>query len=607
MTAVVVDGRKGKEYRLPTEHEREMAEAAGDKVDEVFADIPFGVPDEPLPSEDALGMRIPKYGFKTWGDLFTPRQLLALGTFVKHTRSVRAQLIQCGYGGEWQLAVPAYLGLAVDRLADRGSTICTWTVSWDKIRNTFNRYALPITWDFAESVTSEDSSGAYSGAVEWVALYVSHALEGCAATPQPTAACQSAMKSCDDLFDVILTDPPYYDAIPYSDLMDFFYVWLRRTLHGMDDGLGPVFAQVATPKWDHERYSGELIEDESRFEGDKKAARQAYEDGMQRAFERCHEALRPDGRLGVVFANKQPDAWGTLAAALIRAGFVVDASWPVETEMANRTRSLASAALSSSLWLVCRKRPKTARRGWDSRVLEEMREKMTGRLRDFWDAGIRGPDFVWAATGPALEAYSKHPVVKKADAPGEVMSVGEFLTAVRRFVVDFQVGRVLSAEGEETLGALDDLTTYYLLHRNDFGMEDAPAGAVILYSLSCGISDSDLAGKYDLVEKSGSSYRLKRWQKRTGKKLGYKAPGNGTVPMVDMVHRLLHLWRAGEVQEVDGYIEERGLRRNELFSRVLQAIIELSSGQERSLLESISNHLKWAWTTTAGPESAEDA
>ena len=140
---------------------------------------------------------------------------------------------------------------------------------------------------------------------------------------------------------------------------------------------------------------------------------------------------------------------------------------------AHGTRALVSAALSSSVWLVCKKRPETARPGWDKAVLAEMQANITTRLRDFWDAGIRGPDFVWAATGPALEAYSKYPVVKKADEPGQLLTVTEFLGHVRRMVVEFVVGRVLSG-GAEAAAGLDDATTYYLLHRNDFGMDDAP-------------------------------------------------------------------------------------------------------------------------------------
>ena len=121
----------------------------------------------------------------------------------------------------------------------------------------------------------------------------------------------------------------------------------------------------------------------------------------------------------------------------------------------------------------------------------------TTELRDFWDAGIRGPDFVWAATGPALEAFSQHPVVRRTDTPGSVLTVAEFLRHVRRMVVAFVVNRLFAVSGEAT--TLDDPTTYYLLHRNDFGLGDAPSGACILYALSCNLSDADLAGRLDIL------------------------------------------------------------------------------------------------------------
>ena len=136
-----------------------------------------------------------------------------------------------------------------------------------------------------------------------------------------------------------------------------------------------------------------------------------------------------------------------------------------------------------------------------------MRANIATRLRDFWDAGIRGPDFVWAATGPAMEAYSQYPVVKKANEPGEVMTVSEFLTHVRRMVVDFVVGRVLAGYGGEEVSGLDNVTTYYLLHRHDFGLNDAPAGPCILYAVSCGLSDKDLADRYDLLARRGGKER----------------------------------------------------------------------------------------------------
>ena len=319
-----------------------------------------------------------------------------------------------------------------------------------------------------------------------------------------------------------------------------------------------------------------------------------------------------------MFANKQPDAWETLVGALIRAGFVVDGSWPIQTEMGNRNRAIGSAALASSVWLVCRKRP-PGRPGWDNAVLDEMRENITQKLRDFWDAGIRGPDFVWAATGPALEAFSKHPAVKKANAPDEIMTVSEFLREVRRMVVDFVVGRVLTKDGEEAVTGLDDVTTYYLLHRNDFGLEDAPVGGCILYALSCNLSDSALVNQHDLLVQSkngaaadgldedapadeedddtgeggsGAKVKLKPWHRRRGRSLGLESPGGRPAPLIDQVHKLMQLWRAGDQVRVNEYLDGRGLQRAALFHQLLQALIELApaGSDERAVLEALSNH-----------------
>ena len=676
MTAVVVEGQKGKEYRLPTEHEVEMAAQAEAFLDDVFGQIPFGIPEEPLPNADALGFRIPLYGFDQWKKLFTPRQLLALGTFVKWVR----QAAGSHYGDmtEWREAIIAYLAVLVDKTADYGSMVCTWHNSRELIGHTFARFALPMTWDNAELAVANDVGGSFVAQLDWVVRFLEHAMIAAQASPAPEAVNQSSTTQSGQGFDAIVTDPPYYDAIPYSDLMDFFYIWLKRSLHGLSPEIDLAFGAPLSPKWDHDAADGELIDDSSRHGGDRAKSKQVYEDGMAQVFAQCSAALNPEGRLVIVFANKQPEAWETLVSAIIRAGFVVDGSWPIQTEMGTRMRAMSSAALASSVWLVCRKRPATARSGWDSQVLADMRENIQERLREYWDAGIRGPDFVWAATGPAMEAYSKHPVVKKANEPGP-MTVQEFLTHVRRLVIDFVVGRVLSgavwdtetrgrgdggtrgrgdggtrgwgdggtrgrgdaemgrrgdaemggrgdagmrhrvpasSSGEAPIGELDPVTSYYLLHRHDFGMEEAPAGACILYAVSCGISDRELAQTWDLIgftkgkardedadadgdadgvleESSGNQVKLKTWAQRKGKSMGYEAPGGKPVPLIDRVHRLMHLWKGGELSRVDEYIDGNGLRRQELFKRLLQSLIELSppGSEERTLMESISNHL----------------
>ena len=355
MTVVVVNGgrKKGKEYRLPTDHERAMAEVTEEQLQALYADIPFGLPEEPIIEDAKQNTWCVQYGKTSWRKLFTNRQLLALGEFVLILRSMMQELDGCPTS--WREALIANLALVNDRLADYSSAVCSWHNSGEKLGHTFARFALPIVWDYTEVNPLSNSSGNYLGALEWVSRFIAHVLESAKSAETTIVQATSATKTSGE-YDAILTDPPYYDAIGYSVLMDFFYVWLRRSTHGLSAEVESVFSDALGPKWDHDTGDGELIDDASRFGGDKKRSKQNYEDGMARAFRSCHTALRPDGRLVVVFANKQPDAWETLVAALIRAGFIVDGSWPIQTEMGTRTRAMSSAALSSSVWIVCKKR-----------------------------------------------------------------------------------------------------------------------------------------------------------------------------------------------------------------------------------------------------------
>ncbi len=615
LTAVVVDGHNGKEYRAPTPEERDAAQVDEAVLDSLYATVPFGLPDESTPSAGSLGIRTTRYGFDTWRKLFTNRQLLVLGTLVQEVRRASDEMAD-RYPPEWREALTALLSLAFSKFTDYSSSLCSWHNSGEKLRNTFARFALPMVWDYCEVNPLSTTTGSLDAMTQWLARVAEHLDDATAAAPMPQVLRQSAMAPLPGPFDVICTDPPYYDAIPYSDLMDFFHVWLRRALHGLSPETDEAFAEPLGPKWNTQSQDGELIDDAARFAGDRAASKQNYEDGMARAFKRFWEALRDDGRLVVVFANKQPDAWETLVSALVRAGFVVVGSWPIQTEMQNRQRSLSSAALSSSIWLVCRKRARTAHPGWDGRVLRQMKENINARLHPLWDAGIRGPDFVWAATGPALEAFSKHPVVKVTDTPNERLTVADFLRHVRRIVVGFVVKQLLG-EDDAPVQDLDDTTTYYLLHRSDFGLDPAPSGACILYAISCNLSDADLAGRHDVLARggsrggaqseaddpdspaagspaaSGNEARLKPWHRRRSKTLGEPSSNGAPPPLIDCVHKLMQLWKTGDQSRVNAYLERRGLWRHELFAKVVQALIELAPAQsdERAILEYIQNHL----------------
>lgn len=645
LIAAVTDGPSGKEYREVTSLERSFNADVDEALARAFAALPYGELQEAVsaerPSPNTRGVSgLTRYGVTTWSNVFSRRQRLAIASLSLAQRSVREHQLFPQDAAGWGEAICSYMACALSRFADRASVIATWQSGAEQINHTFAKFVLQLPWDFAESNPLADSSGGFLQGVEWVAKFLEHSLQATACAPAPLLIRESAITAVSGKFDQIVTDPPYYDAIPYSDLMDFFHVWLRRTLKGLSESMSEAFHDPLSPKWDRERGDGELVDQPGRFDNDVARSRQIYESGMATVFRKCYDCLADAGRLVVVFANKSPDAWEALVAALIRSGFTVDGSWPIQTERTARTNALTSATLASSIWLVCRKRDPLARAGWDTQVVKEMESNITTKLRDFWDAGIRGPDFIWAATGPALEAYSRFPVVKKASEPGALMSVTDFLGHVRRIVVDFVVGRVLShGQSEPTPGdhPLDDVTTYYLLHRNDFGLKEAPAGPCILYAVSCGLSERELADQYELLARSGGSgevedeetsageedgdaeeasssggggkYKLKDWRARKHRSLGMETASGRAIPLIDQVHKLMQLWVAGDVVKVNDYLDSRALRRSQVFAQLIQALIEKSraegSAEECSILERLQNYLRSVGSTAQAPLGLE--
>ena len=330
MTAVVVAGLNGKEFRRPTEHELHASLVPLAEVEAAYSDVPFGLPAEPTPkggSGAARAFSVRGYGLLRWADLFTSRQLLALGTLVTAVRKIPQALESYEYSANWRTAIQAFNICGFSRLLDFQNTGTKWKLDASAVNNSFGRFALPITWDCAEANILGNGAGSYYLCVDRVAGGVDTLTRWKMDDGSVTCARGSAMR-VDGAFDAIITDPPYYDAIPYSDIMDFFYVWLRRSLYGMSPEMDAAFATQLGPKWDHDAGDGELIDDSSRFGGDAVASKRNFEEGMAGVFRRCHAILKPDGILVIVFANKNPEAWETLVGALIRSGFVVDGSLP---------------------------------------------------------------------------------------------------------------------------------------------------------------------------------------------------------------------------------------------------------------------------------------
>jgi hypothetical protein len=619
LTSLVVDGPNGKEYRPPTEHERRVAEVAEDSVRQALSGLPFGLSVERIEPASTRSISCHEYGLVTYHDLFAPRQRVFIGTTIKIIRRILGQI----ENRDWAEAITAYLLCVLDKCLDYGNTLVTWYTQNEQVTHLFNRFALPMTWDYVECGPLGGASGSVESMLRSVTRSLDETMLGLTGCLTPKVLIQDASEHQDDArYDLVITDPPYYQAVSYADLSEFFFTWLRCALADRFSEMN----RRDTPK------DREIVQ-HIREDKDRVQEKLKYESRMAAAFASVWSVLRDDGRFVIVFAHKEPDAWATLVTAIIKAGFVVEASWPIQTEMPNRSRGFSVSSLASSVWLVCRKRDPLVKAGWDNRVMAEMRENIATQLREFWDAGIRGPDFVWAATGPAMEAYSKYPMVRMANDPGQIMPISDirlsdgrlntgFLTHVRRIVVEYVVGRVLKIDSGTD--RLDSVTSYYLLHRSDFGFEKAPVGACILYAVSCGLSDAELERTWNLVkvkgsvgvedgrlemedgvgetaseegeapeEASGGEFILRTWKERKEKRMGFESVGGREIPLIDRVHRLMHLWHDGDVRKVDDYLDEYALRGHELFLRVIQSLIELSErgGEERSLLESLSGHL----------------
>jgi len=433
LMAIVAEGDRGRVYLAPTPEMEAVA----------FTAQPTWKPELAMP-ENPRWFSPPLYGLKTYGDLFTPRQLVALTTFsdlVQEARErVRIDAIAAGLPDDGKTladggtgasayadAVAVYLGFANNKLADRGSTICGWDSSRDSLRNTFGRQAIPMVWDYAEANPFSDSSGSYDNAVDQGAKVIAEHLPATAGgmSSQANAAVQSV--SC---WKVVSTDPPYYAQIGYADLSDFFYVWLRRSLQPVFPDL---FATLAVPK------AEELVASPYRH-GNKKAADVFFLDGMTQAMRRLAEQTHPAFPVTIYYASQQTEdagnqgiagtAWDTFLQAVISAGFAVSGTWPMRTELGNRMIGSGTNALASSIVLVCRKHPADAPTTTRREFVNALKAELPKALVNLQKVNIAPVDLAQAAIGPGMAVYTRY--TRVLDAEGKPVSVREALSLINQ-------------------------------------------------------------------------------------------------------------------------------------------------------------------------------
>ncbi len=458
MTAVVTlrPNERGRHYRLPTAADYAAVHRAQERVARILDEWERGgkqglcpVPDEPAPTKDthrAVGSQIPLYGITTFGDLFTARQKL---TLIEGAREISK-------GGE-------ILGLSLGKVARHCNVLSKWHKGSETVAGSFGMQTLPMSWDFPEMFPFVPYAGGFENAITDVigaSSTVSHVVKS-AGQIQPADA--TAHPLPDQSAGVWFTDPPYYDAIPYADLSDFFLVWLKRAF--------PDYPLLHDPFGENNRLSpktAEIVQCErvKDINGTSKD-REFYERSMARAFAEGRRVLSEDGVGSVVFAHKTTEGWEALLSGMIRGGWTITGSWPIKTERGARLNARETAHLATSVHLICRPRPEDAPVGDWADVLRELPGRVGDWMERLQREGVRGADLVFACVGPALEIFSRYSRVETVE--GDVVGLPEYLErvweVVGRTALETVLGTAEARARNGALGALEEdarLTALFL-------------------------------------------------------------------------------------------------------------------------------------------------
>jgi len=565
LTAVVAEGPHGRTYVSPD-----------------LRTVPPHMPEpdtSDLVAELALNPRdvwCRNFGLKTPRDLFTRRQLVALTTFSDLVAEARQRVLNDALaagvpaglrfekGGVGALAyadaVATYLAFGVDKMADTNSTLCTWQMDPPRLRATFGRQALPMTWDFAEAGVFGDAAGDYQRCIGSLAEVLDRWVPGpSGVAQQKDAVAPSSLDRC-----AVSTDPPYYDNIGYADLSDFFYVWLRRSLA---DIYPELFGTVLTPK------AAELVATPYRYDGDRGKADQHFEHGLGAAFRRMHDVSDIDVPLTVYYAFKQAETedegdggsagtvstgWETMLEGLLSADLSIDGTWPMRSELATRNVGRGTNALASSIVLVCR--PRSSEAGITTRkdLVACLKRELPEALRTLQHGNIAPVDLAQAAIGPGMAVFSRFANVLEPD--GSRMRVRTALA-----IINQALDEVLA----EQEGDFDADTRWAVAWYEQFGLDAADSGRAILLSQAKNTSLDGLQAAGIVEAVRGKTRLLSRSEYSTD----WDPAKDTRLPAWEATQRLVHaLLDAGEgaAAEMQAKLGGLGEQARDLAYRLYQ-------------------------------------
>ena len=581
LMAIVAEGDRGRVYLAPTAEMEAVARKAK----------PDWKPEVEICHWPGR-TNVVEYGLTQFGDLFTPRQLLALTTFsdlVQEARDrVRRDALAAGLSCEGKAlrdsgtdatayaeAVATYLTFAVSKAADRNSSLCVWESQMDRMRGTFGRQALPMTWDHVETNPFAGAGGDIYG----TAHSLCEVLDKLLSRIPGQALQQDASNQALSMDKVVSTDPPYYDNIGYADLSDFFYVWLRRSLRLTFSDL---FATLAVPK------AEELVATPYRH-GGKDMAERFFLEGMTQAMHRLADQTHPAFPVTIYYAFKQSETesgegtsstgWETFLDAVIRAGFALSGTWPMRSELATRNIGRGANALASSIILVCRPRGLEARTATRREFVTALKVELPQALAHLQRGNIAPVDLAQAAIGPGMAVYTRY--ARVLDAEGKPLSVREALALINQ---------TLDEALAEQEGDFDADSRWALTWFEQSGFDEGEYGVAEQLSKS---KNTSVAGMVEagIVESKRGKVRLLRpeelpadWEPATDPRL----------TAWEIVHQMIRVLVSGGEGAAAGLVAKLGAK-SEIARELAYRLYTLCERKKRAAEALAYNGLVQSW------------
>ena len=585
-----INGRR-RTYRAPEPEElqgpRLAAEMASSLDGTDFDDGTSRLPDEEVDEIGYNNLQFLPYGYRTWRSLFTDRQLVLFATLAAAIRDAYTEMINEGMEPGRAAAVATYLAFALDKVADRNSAFSSWATNRETIRGTFPGQTVQMRWDFCENYPFRSGSGSWNDAVAAICKVIEHCAE---ASERPATVLRGdaqAMPFADGEFDAVLIDPPYYFSVMYSDLSDFFYVWLKRSI-------GHLYPEHFMTPWTPK--AQEIVQNRCRPGMRGHITEEEFDRRFGNALSEVARVVKSDGVVAIIFAHTDVKAWEKLLLALRVAGLGVTTSWPIRSEMAGRPVAHVKAALSSSVVLVCRPLQQAADAFYDE-VEAELDRVVHERLDSFEHMGLRGADYFVSAVGPAFEVFARHRSVTRLD--GTEVSVSDLMELARKTVARHAMGKLLSPEA---LRILDDRSLLYLSWRWAYLTVPIPDDEAIKLSRAFSVSLDDATRPDGMINRAGKKFSLLGPHQRRNLRVRPDSP------TIDYLHLAAQLWDDARPTDVVDLLATSGYGTEPGFWDLARVLGELlpDGERERTMYQSLTTSQDHV-TRQAEARSPDDA